>query len=115
AILGEIGAHIGGGAVAIVGQRLDDDGDAAGAIALVADFVIVLGIAARGFLDGAFDIVLGHGLGAGIGDGQAQARIEGRIGLAHLGRHGDFAGQLGKDLGPDRVRLALAVHDVLGV
>ena len=44
--LGEIGAHVGGGAVAVVGQHLDDDGDAAGAIALVADLVIGLGVVA---------------------------------------------------------------------
>src|SRR5690606_28957283 len=115
AILGEIGAHIGGGAVAVVGQRLNDDGDAARAIALIADLVVILAVGARCLLVGAVDIVLGHGLGAGIGHGQAQPGIEGGIGLAHLGGDGDFARPLGKDLGPDRIRPALAMHDVLGV
>ena len=53
--LGEVGAHVGGGAVAVVGQDLDDDGDAAGAVALVANLVIGLGIAALRLLDGAVD------------------------------------------------------------
>ena len=58
--LGEAGAHVRGGAVAIVGQRLDDDGDAAWPVALVADLVIVLRIAARGLLDRPVDVVLRH-------------------------------------------------------
>src|SRR5207245_8876702 len=58
--LGEEGAEVGGGAVTVVGQRLDDDGDAAGAIALVADLVIVLALIAERLLDGALDIVLRH-------------------------------------------------------
>ena len=58
--LGEIGAHVGGGAVAVVGQDLDDDGDAAGAIALIADLVIGLGVAALRLLDGAVDRILRH-------------------------------------------------------
>ena len=47
-----------GGAVAVVGQRLDDDRDAAGAITLIADVVVVLAIGADRLLDGALDIVL---------------------------------------------------------
>ena len=45
--LRERGADVGGGAVAVVGQRLDDQGGAAGAIALVADLLVVLAVAAR--------------------------------------------------------------------
>ena len=52
---GEIGADVGGGAVAVVGQRLDDDRDAARAIALIADFVVVLALAADRLLDRALD------------------------------------------------------------
>ena len=40
AVLAEGGAHLGGGAVAVVGQRLDDDRRAARAIALVADLLV---------------------------------------------------------------------------
>ena len=46
AVFGEGGADIGRGAVAVVGQRLDDDGDAAGAEALVAHLFVVLRVAA---------------------------------------------------------------------
>jgi hypothetical protein len=45
--------------------------------------------------------------------GQPQPRIHGRIGRAGLGGGGDFARQLGKQLGAHRILLALAVHDVL--
>ena len=73
--LGEQRAHVGGGAVAVVGQRLDDDGNAARAIALVADLVIALGIVAGGLLDGALDVVLRQVFGTGVLDGEAQAGI----------------------------------------
>ena len=102
-----------GGAVAIVGQHLDDDGDAAGPVALVADLVIDLGVAAQRLLDGALDIVLGHVLGPRRDDGGAQPRIHGGIGQPQLGRDGDFAGELAEQLGPHRVLPPLAVHDVL--
>ncbi len=53
--LGEEGADFRGGAVAVVGQRLDDDGDAARAVALVADLVIGgVVLAAGAALDRAF-------------------------------------------------------------
>ena len=110
---GEIGAHFAGGAVAVVGQRLDDDRDAAGRIALVAHLVVILALAAGRLFDGALDVVLGHVLGAGCEHGGAQARVHGRVGQAELRRHGDFARELGEDLGAHRILLALFVHDVL--
>ena len=45
--LGEIGAHFARGAVAVVGQRLDDHRHPARRVALVAHFVIVLGVRRR--------------------------------------------------------------------
>ena len=97
--LGEGGAHVAGGAVVVVGQRLDDHRDAARPVALVADLVVVLGVAARRLLDGALDVVLGHVLGARREDRGAQARIERRVRQAELGGTGDFAGELGEQLG----------------
>ena len=44
--LGERGADVGRGAVAVVGQGLDDHRDAAGAVALVADLLVGLALAA---------------------------------------------------------------------
>src|SRR5690606_37764468 len=55
AILGEGGADVGAGAVAVVGQHLDDDADAAGAAALVADLLHGIDVAARGLVDGPLD------------------------------------------------------------
>ena len=45
--------------------------------------------------------------------GGAQARVHGRVGQAELGRDGDFARQLGEQLGLDLILPPLAVHDVL--
>ena len=106
-------AHRPARAVAVVGQRLDDDGDAARPIALVADRLVGVGIGARGLLDGALDIVLGHVLRARRLDGEAQARVHLGIGHAVLGGDRDLARELGEQLGPGRVLAALAVHDVL--
>ena len=44
AAFGEIGAHLARRPVAVVGQGLDDDGDAARRIAFIANFGIGLGI-----------------------------------------------------------------------
>ena len=113
AIFGKGGADIRRGAVAVVGQRLDDDGDAAGPEALVTHLLVILGIAALAFLDGALDYVLRHALLLGGNDGGPQARIVRRIGQTLLGRNGDFSGELGEHLGPLGILLALAEHDVL--
>src|SRR5688572_15002871 len=113
AIFGEGGADIRRGAVAVVGQRLDDDGDAAGAEAFVAHLFIILGVAALALLDGALDHVLGHALRLGREDGGAEARIVIGIGQALLGGDRDFAAQLGEQLGALGILLALAEHDVL--
>ena len=113
AILAERGAHIGCGAVAVVGQRLDDHGNAAGAIALIAHFFVILRIAAARLVDRALDIVLGHRLRLGRVDREAQAGVHVRIGHAHFRCDGDFAAELGKHRGALLILRALAVHDVL--
>jgi hypothetical protein len=113
AVLAERRAHIRRGAVAVVGQRLDDDRDAAGAIALIAHFLVILRVALRCLVDRALDIVLGHGLCLGGVDREAQARVHVRIGHPHLRRDGDFAAELGKHGRALLVLRALAVHDVL--
>ncbi|SPU77103.1 Uncharacterised protein [Brucella suis] len=78
--LGEGGTHIGCRSIAIVRQRLDNDRYAAGATALIAHFIIVLAVIAGSLLDGALNIVLGHGLRLGILDRQTQARVHRRVG-----------------------------------
>src|SRR5206468_1637548 len=49
AVLGEDRADVGRGAVAVVGERLDDDRHSAGAEALVADLLVISSVAARRF------------------------------------------------------------------
>ncbi len=112
--LGEGGADVARGAIAVVGQRLDDDGDAAGTIALVAHLLVVLALAAASAaLDRALDRVLGH-VGLAGGDNRAaQPRIGVGVGQPVARRGGELADQLGEDLGALFVLRALAIHDVL--
>src|SRR5690606_33092626 len=70
-------------------------------------------VALARLIDGALDIVLGHGLGLGCVHGQTQARVHVRIGHAHLGGHGDFAAELGEHGGALLVLRPLAMHDIL--
>ena len=106
-------AHGGGGAVAIVGQRLHDDRAAAGAIALIAHFLVIFIVARRCLVDRALNIVLGHGLRLGRIHRKAQTRVHVHIGRAHLGRDRDFTAELGKQIGAFFVLRTLAVHDIL--
>ena len=114
AVLGEGGAQRRRGTVAVVGQGLDDHGDAARPIAFVAHFSIsgIVGLAAAAF-DGTLDRILGHVRGARRRHRRAQARVLHGIGKARAGGHGQLADQLGEDLGALGVLRALAVHDVL--
>ena len=112
-VFGEHGADGTAGAVAVVGQGFDDDGDAAGAVAFVTDVVEVFAVGALRLLDGAFDVVFRHVFGARVLNGEAQARVHVGIGRAGLGGDGDFAGELGEQLGALGILLALAMHDVL--
>ena len=71
--LGEHRAHVGRGAVLVVGGGLDEDRHAARAVALVDDLLVLLGRAAADrLLDGALDVVGGHVDGARLVHRQAQ-------------------------------------------
>jgi len=114
AMLVEGGANLRGAAVAIVGERFHDDGDAARPIALVAHFLVIGRILAAGAaLDRTLDGIPRHIGGARRGQGGTKAGIHVGIGQAGARRGGQFADQLGEDLGALRVLRALAMHDVL--
>ena len=114
AVLGEDRAHLAGGAIAVVGQRLDDHRHAARAVALVAHLVVVgVGLAARPALDRPIDRVARH-VGVACRDHRRpQPRVRRRIGGTQPGSRRDLADQLGVDLRLGRVLPALAMHDVL--
>ena len=98
-MLAEEMADFGGGAVFVVRLGLHHQGDAAGTIPLVGDFLD--GAAALefagAFFDGPVDVVHGHGFRPGGGDGGAEAGVEAGVAPAEAGGHGDFLGQLGKE------------------
>ena len=90
AVLRERVAHLADGAVLVVGERLDHDRGAAGAVGLVGDLVVGdAGQLAGAALDGALDVVGGHVLGFRRGDGGAQARVLVDVTTA-FGCDGDF-------------------------
>jgi len=108
-------AHLGGGAVAVVGEGLYDDGHAVGAVALIHHVLKVVGVAgAQRLVDGALDVVVGHVGGLGFGDDGGQAGVVGGVAAAAgLDRHDHLTGDLGKDLGPLGVRRALGLLDIV--
>src|SRR4030095_10905188 len=97
-------------AVAVVGERLDQHADAAGAVALVEDLLeVVAAELARALLDGALDRVLRHVLGARLLDRVRELEVVVDVPAALAGRRRNEARELREDppsLGVDR-RLAM--------
>ena len=98
--LGQGGTDFGGGAVAVVGQALDDQADAGRRVALVYDVLVVgaTGFFTRAALDGALDVVGRHGRFLGLVDGVVQRRVAIRVAAAHTGRDLDVLDELGEEL-----------------
>ena len=112
AVLRECVTDLADGAVFVVGEDVDDEGDAAGAVALVSDLFVADAFELAGSaLDGAFDVVGGHVLSFGGGDGAAQAGVAVGIAAAGFGGDGDFLDEAGKDFAAFGVCGALFMLD----
>ena len=100
AVLVEVVADLAGGAVAVIGHGLDDDGDALRAVAFVGDLLVVFGVArAERLVDRALDIVIGHVGRLGLGDhGRKLGVAAGVAAAAFLDRDYHFARDLGEGL-----------------
>ena len=106
-------AHFGSGAVAVVGHGLDDDCHTTRRVSLVAQLGHVVGFVRAGTAsDCAVDDVARHVGRQRLIHSQAQAWIIRRHTAAVLGRHGQFADQLGEDLAPLGVLALFAVLDI---
>ena len=113
------------GALAVVGQRFDDDSHTAGAIALVGDGLVVVGVArAERLVDGALDVVVGHVGSLRLGNDGRETGVVIRIARAALlDGDDDLLGDLGEGgaaLGVSRalrllniVPLGMSGHDVI--
>lgn len=77
-------AHVRGSAVAIVRQALDVHADTGRTITLVGNFLEVrrIGTRAKGLVNRDLDLVLGHGIALGLGDGCRQGGVVLGIGIA---------------------------------
>ena len=107
-------AQFGGAAVAVVGEGLNQDGDAAGAVALVAHRLeLVAGAAslARALGDRPLNVAARHGGCLGLFDRRAQLEIGRRIATAP-GRHRDFPAQPGEEGAPFGIDHRLAAFDL---
>ena len=111
--LGKVGADIGRGAVAVVGQRLDNDRDAARAVAFVTDLVVIIALAAERLFDRALDVVLRHVFLPRRDHGCPQPRVHRGVGGSKLGGDRNFPGQLAEQFRLLGILPSLAVHDVL--
>ena len=106
AVAGHERAHLGGRAVLVVGEALDEQGDAVGAVALVHDRRVVDRLAgeAGAALDGAVDVVVGDRGLLGLLHGVDEGRVAREVGAAHLGGDLDVLDELG-----ERLRTALSM------
>jgi len=125
AVLIEIVTDLRRGALAVVGQRLNDHGHTAGAVALVSNSLVVVGVArAERLVDGALDVVVGHIGCLRLGDDGRETGVVIRIARAALlDGDDDLLGDLGEGgaaLGVSRalrlldiVPLGMSGHDVI--
>src|SRR4029453_4316796 len=83
------------GAVAVVGQPLDQHRDTVGSVALVGDALVVgaAGLFACATLAGPLDVVVGHRVLLGLLTGVIQRRVAGGITAAHARGHLDVLDQ----------------------
>ena len=110
--LGEDRADLGRRAVAVVGRRLDEDRDAARAVALVHDLLVLDVVAAAGrLLDRPLDVVGGHVDRTRLVDGEPQPVVGVRVAAARARRDGDLARDLGEHGAALRVVDALLALD----
>ena len=94
AVPGEHVLHLGTGAVAVVGERLDVDGDAVRGVALVGDALVRDAFELAGTaLDGPLDVVLGHRRVARLLHHRAQRRVRLGVTAAVARRDLDLAGE----------------------
>ncbi|MNM98653.1 hypothetical protein D3C81_1111890 [compost metagenome] len=105
-------AHIGHGPHAVVGEAVDDDRHAARGVAFVPDlFVLDAFKFAGGFLDGAFDHVLGHVGAQALVHGHAQPWVVVWVASTAASSNADLTDDLGENLAALRVRRVFATFD----
>jgi hypothetical protein len=112
-VAGEHVSDLGGRPVFIIGQRLHEDGDAAGTVAFVHDLLRLRHAFqfAGALLDGALDVVGRHVAGLALGQDRAQGDVGAGIAAADARRDRQFLGQLAEDLAALGVGGALLMLD----
>jgi len=100
AVAGHRGPNLHGRAVAVVGQALDQERDAVGAVALVHDRAVVgaARLGTRAALDGPVDVVVRDRRLLRLLDGVVQGRVARQVAPTHPRRDLDVLDQLGEHL-----------------
>ena len=107
-------AQVAGGAVFVVGQRLDDDSDAARSISFVHHVDVGVFIAfARGLFDDAVNVVVGNVVGLCFCDQIAQLAVVHRVRSTFTDRHRHLTADLGEDFSLLGVSLFFFALDIV--
>ena len=106
-------ANLGHSAHLVVGHGVQDDGRAANAVALIADFLVVHPfLVAGGLVDVVLDTVRRHVGGLGSLHGQAQTRVGRQVTATRAGGYCNFADDARPDLAPFFVLPAFSVLNI---
>src|SRR5262249_31868943 len=94
-VAGHRDAHLAGGAVAVIGQALDQPRAAVGSVALVGDGLVVgaTGLLACATLAGPLDVVVGHRVLLGLLDGVVQRGVTAGVAATDARGHLDVLDQ----------------------
>src|SRR6185503_1849321 len=92
-------SNLADGAVSVIGQHLDDDGDATGAVALEGDFLVVDACrCSRAALYGPIDVLGRHIFGLGGEDCGTKPGVTVGVSTTDFGGDGDFLDKTGEYL-----------------
>src|SRR5260370_31950839 len=106
--------NLGDCAIAIIGHRFYQQGDAARTISFIRDFLVGPALFRAGAAaDGPIDRVVGHVAGLGVENGLAQARVSVGIPPASARRDRNFLDRLGEKFAALGVSRALLVLDAM--
>src|SRR5690606_38329870 len=110
-VSGKRGPDVGRGAVAVVGEALDEQRDPVGPVPLVHHRLVVgaTGLLARAALDRALDVVVRYGVLLRLLDGVVERRVAGRVATTGAGRDLNVLDQTGEELAPTGVDHSLLV------
>ena len=100
------------GTVAVIGQRFDDDSNAAGTVALVGNSLIVGGLAALCLFDDTIDVIVRYICRLRLGDTISELGVDIRVSASAVAdRYHQLSADLGEYLRAGSIILTLFLFD----